>query len=122
MYALLRKWTLLRVRQRQQKSSRSKAKASCQANSDPENPTYDQEDAQPASIEVEDEPSWATREMQAADEPPSLTVDDDSEGEVGHNGNNDRGSSPDGSPTPDPLQWKSGLECIFFEDDSIADV
>ncbi|KAM0738396.1 hypothetical protein ACQRIT_006133 [Beauveria bassiana] len=70
----------------------------------------------------EDEPSWATREMQAADEPPSLTVDDDSEGEVGHNGNNDRGSSPDGSPTPDPLQWKSGLECIFFEDDSIADV
>ncbi|PQK12787.1 hypothetical protein BB8028_0003g14020 [Beauveria bassiana] len=88
----------------------------------PRFPSYDQEDAQPASIEVEDEPSWATREMQAADEPPSLTVDDDSEGEVGHNGNNDRGSSPDGSPTPDPLQWKSGLECIFFEDDSIADV
>ncbi|KAM3478724.1 hypothetical protein MY8738_005791 [Beauveria namnaoensis] len=109
MYALLREWTLLRT----QRILRPLV---------PRFPSYDQEHAQPASIEVEDEPSWATREMQAADEPPSLTVDDDSEGEVGHNGNNDRGSSPDGFPTPDPLQWKSGLECIFFEDDSIADV
>ncbi|KAF1732155.1 Filamentous growth regulator 27 [Beauveria bassiana] len=88
----------------------------------PRFPSYDQEDAQPASIEVEDEPSWATREMQAADEPLNLIVDDDSEGEIGHDGNDDCGSSTDGSSTPDPLQWKSGLECIFFEDDSIADV
>ncbi|KAM3506521.1 hypothetical protein MY11210_007513 [Beauveria gryllotalpidicola] len=60
--------------------------------------------------------------MQAADEPLILTVDHDSEGENGDDGNDDCGSSPDESPSPDPLQWKPGLECILYEDDSIADV
>ncbi|KAM3563825.1 hypothetical protein MY1884_001085 [Beauveria asiatica] len=62
--------------------------------------------------------------MQAAAEPLTLTLDHDSEGENGDDGNDDRSSSPDGSHTsdPDPLQWKSGLESILYEDDSIADV
>ncbi|KAM3427700.1 hypothetical protein MY4824_009290 [Beauveria thailandica] len=86
--------------------------------------SYDQEASQPACVEVEDEPSWATQEMQAAAEPLTLTLDHDSEGENGDDGNDDRSSSPDGSHTsdPDPLQWKSGLESILYEDESIADV
>ncbi|KAK8143439.1 hypothetical protein G3M48_007245 [Beauveria asiatica] len=86
--------------------------------------SYDQEAAQPACVEVEDEPSWATQEMQAAAEPLTLTLDHDSEAENEDDGNDDRSSSPDGSHTsdPDPLQWKSGLESILYEDDSIADV
>ncbi|KAM3496942.1 hypothetical protein MY10362_009690, partial [Beauveria mimosiformis] len=61
--------------------------------------------------------------MQVADEPLTLTLDHDSEGENGDDGNDDRSSSPDGSHTSDsdPLQWKPGLESIFYEDDSIAD-
>ncbi|KAM3437816.1 hypothetical protein NHJ13734_004462 [Beauveria thailandica] len=76
------------------------------------------------TVAFEDEPSWATQEIQAAAEPLTLTLDHDSEGENEDDGNDDRSSSPDGSHTsdPDPLQWKSGLESILYEDDSIADV
>ncbi|KAM3437833.1 hypothetical protein NHJ13734_004479 [Beauveria thailandica] len=95
------------------------------AREDPEGfATLDMEASQPACVEVEDEPSWATQEIQAAAEPLTLTLDHDSEGENEDDGNDDRSSSPDGSHTsdPDPLQWKSGLESILYEDDSIADV